>query len=264
MSQARGRTRSKAIAKRQRILDATAKILVAKGSTDFPLQDVANEVGIYTASIYYYFESREELIKEVILSSITQFRDQLSSSIENLPPDAAPVEKIREAIKATVRINASLDDYRRAYNFVLSQPSGIIDSSIRQTRQEIRQFWAKLLKEAEDAGALAPNVDTKLLRYMITGATLWVSYWYRPEGRLSTDQVADAYADMLLGSCLSVSAQSAAQTPRAASVTVKSAKAGSVTPRKAVAAKSQLPVTTGPVLKPAAAPKPRLKKVKSN
>jgi AcrR family transcriptional regulator len=214
MSQARGRTRSKAIAKRQRILDATAKILVATGSTDFPLQDVADEVGIYTASIYYYFKSREDLIQEVVLSSITQFRDQLSASIEALPSESTPIEKIREAIKATVRINASLDDYRRAYNFVLVQPSGLVDGAIRERRQEIRRIWAKLLREAEEAGALAPSIDINLLRYMITGATLWISYWYRPEGRLKADDIADAYADMLLNSCLAGAPPSTAAAPQ--------------------------------------------------
>jgi AcrR family transcriptional regulator len=199
---ARGRIRSKAIEKRQRILDATASILVATGSTEFPLQDVANAVGIYTASIYYYFDSREELIREVLLSSITQFHAQLSQSVAALPADGTPLDRLREAIRATVRINASMDDYKRAYAFVLGQPGRLLDDPIRAQRTEIRRLWSKLLKEAKDAGQIGRDVDIDILRYVLTGATQWVSYWFKPEGPLSPDQVADAFADLLLNGCL--------------------------------------------------------------
>jgi AcrR family transcriptional regulator len=194
----RGRVRAKAIEKRQRILDATAKVIAERRSADIPLQDVANEVGIYAASIYYYFPSREELIKEVVIASLARFRAKILDEINALPPGAAPVDRVRQAILAMVKMGASADDYALAYNQVFEPAGRPMDEDIRRGRQAVRDLWAGLLKDVQAAGQLSAEVDLNLLRYFLVGASHWVSRRYKPSGPRTPEEIADAFVDLLL------------------------------------------------------------------
>ncbi|MCZ8377351.1 TetR/AcrR family transcriptional regulator [Mycobacterium sp. CPCC 205372] len=194
----RGPTRAKSIAKRQRILDAAAKLLVARGSADFPLQEVANEVGIYAASIYYYFPSREDLINEVIITSLDRYYGRITTAIAALPADSTPLAKVREAIRVSVELSTSADDYSVAYARVIDQDPARIRDEIRRHRRDIRDMWSRLLSEAQAAGEIRPEIDLDLLRHFIAGATHWVTNWYKPGGPNAPGEIADELLDVLL------------------------------------------------------------------
>jgi AcrR family transcriptional regulator len=196
--QPRGRTRAKAIEKRQRILDAAASLLVTRGSTDFPLQDVANEVGIYAASIYYYFPSREDLINEVIITSLDRYYGHITSALDKLSPDSTPLDKVREAVRVSVELSTSVDDYTIAYARIIDQDPARIRDEIRRHRQDIRDMWSRLLHEAQDSGQLRDSVDLDMLRHFIAGSTHWITKWYRPGGAYPPAAIADALLDVLL------------------------------------------------------------------
>lgn len=196
---ARGRIRPKSIAKRQRIMDATAKLIAERRSEDITLQDVGNEVGIYAASIYYYFESREELIREVHIASLERMRGMILDGIDTLPDDATALDRLKKALGVTIALNSSTDDYALAYTKVLNKtPSGEDDEDIRQSRKAIRDTWMGLLEDAQKAGQISAQADLHLAWSFMIGAMHWVSYWYRADGPSSTGEIADAYFDFLL------------------------------------------------------------------
>lgn len=194
----RTKLRTKSIEKRQRILDATAKLIAEKGSSDITLHDVGREVGMYAASIYYYFSSREELIKEVHIASLSRMQSQVADAVAALPPGSAPLDRLRHAIRVTIGANGTADDYALAYTRVLDKAVAPADEEIRRSRQQIRALWLGLLKDAQDAGEISPAVDLSLLCFFLIGSVHWVSYWYRPDGPKSASDVADAFFDFLI------------------------------------------------------------------
>lgn len=197
-AQLRKPARTKSREKRQRILDATAKLIAQGSSLDFTLQDVGAEVGMYAASIYYYFPSREDLIREVHEASLDRFRSKMEEAIAELPDNGSPVDRLKAAIVATVETNSSVDDYALAYTRALNKATVSLDESVRAHRQAIRDLWLTLLKDAQDAGQLSKAIDLNLLRFFLTGAIHWVSFWYRPDGPSGTEEISDAFFDFLI------------------------------------------------------------------
>src|ERR1700761_228 len=54
--------------KRQReIIDAAAKIFHRKGYSETTVQDIADAVGILKGSLYYYIDSKEDLLFQMLL-----------------------------------------------------------------------------------------------------------------------------------------------------------------------------------------------------
>ena len=196
--QARAQPRKKSIQKRQRILDATAKLIAEKGTPEITLQEVGGEVGMYAASIYYYFASREELIKEVHVAALSRMQSQVADAVAALPADSTPLERLRHAIGVTIGANGAADDYALAYTRVLDKAVAPADEEIRHSRQQIRAMWLGLLDDAQHAGEISPAVDLGLLRFFLIGSMHWVSYWFRPDGPRSAAEVADAFFDFLI------------------------------------------------------------------
>ena len=194
----RARTRSKGLSKRLSILDAAAKVLADEGYAGMTLQDVADEIGIYAASIYYYFPSREDLVREVAFMALEKFQGVISEALDVLPPGASPLDRVKEAIRSTVGMYTSQDQYFIAYERIVGQVPQPLAAELRERRLDIRKLWIELLEQSQKSGQIGREVDLKLLRFIILGATHWVSQWYAPNGGRGPDEIAETYINIIL------------------------------------------------------------------
>jgi hypothetical protein len=68
---------------------------------------------------------------------------------------------------------------------------------IAAQRQRYDAVWDRLVLAAADAGLLRPDDDLALVRKFVFGAANSVAAWYRPDGPLTPDQIADAYSALI-------------------------------------------------------------------
>lgn len=194
----RAKTRSKGLSKRQSILDAAAKVLADQGYAGMTLQDVASEIGIYAASIYYYFPSREDLVREVAFTALERLQSVIADALEAMPREATPLDRVKEAIRSMVLLYTSQDPYFVAYERIVGQVPPTLAAELRERRLAIRRLWIDLLERAQAVGQLSASIDLKLLRFVILGATHWVTQWYDPNGARRPEEIAQTYVDVIL------------------------------------------------------------------
>lgn len=194
----RAKTGSKGASKRQSILDAAAKVLASQGYAGMTLQDVADEIGIYAASIYYYFPSRDDLVREVSFAALEKFHCVIAEALGGMPPDASPLDRVKEGIRSMVRMYTSQDQYFVAYERIVGQVPEPLAKELRERRLDIRKLWISLLEQAQESGEISPSIDLKLLRFVILGAAHWVTQWYDPKGNRSPEEIAEAYIEIIL------------------------------------------------------------------
>src|SRR5712671_3237089 len=85
---------------RQKVLDAAAKLFRDKGFAATTVRDVAERCGIQAASLYYHFESKDEILGEVLDYGVRHVADAVRAAVEKLPASASSYEKVRAAILA--------------------------------------------------------------------------------------------------------------------------------------------------------------------
>ena len=68
-------------------------------------------------------------------------------------------------------------------------------------RRELRR-----LRTGIEEGSLSP-CDPKMAAFMLAGALSWVGRWYRPDGALAPQQIADQAVALLLGGVLAPAAR---------------------------------------------------------
>ncbi|HET9820264.1 MAG TPA: helix-turn-helix domain-containing protein, partial [Burkholderiaceae bacterium] len=75
-------------ATRERILLEASRLFRHHGYAATTLREVADAAGIKAGSIYYHFESKEQILGEVLDKGIQAVADAVRQRVESLPKDA--------------------------------------------------------------------------------------------------------------------------------------------------------------------------------
>jgi AcrR family transcriptional regulator len=199
MSTTPKRILAKSLEKRQRILDAAAKILARHGYAEATLAAIADDVGTHAGSIYYYFPSREDLVKEVLLTSLKRMRNTVQPSPDE-DNTVSPLTRLKTTLRNILILytSAQNDFFSRAYTRTFNQVPETMRQELADWRRVVRGLWRQRLREAQEAGELRDSMDIELASLLLVGATNWVPMWYNPNGPHTPDEIADTFIDMLL------------------------------------------------------------------
>jgi AcrR family transcriptional regulator len=200
MANARGslaRTETKSERTRQRILDAAAVAFQRRGYASVTLKDIASLAALQAGSLYYHFDTKEELVEAVLEAGVEGAIAASREAVEALGPGADPLARLRVAIAAHLRVVLAEGAYASANIRMLGQ----VPESIRQRHLKRQRtygaFWRGLFRDAAAAGAIRADLDLSVLRMLALGALNWSVEWYR-EGRRTPGEIAAHAATMIL------------------------------------------------------------------
>ncbi len=199
---------------RMRILDAAAHVLSIKGFAGTRLTDVAESAEIPPSAIYDHFMTRDDLIEEVMYRGISYMRQHLQQTLDALPPDTAPMDRIMAAVEAHLRNELQLSDYCTA----AIRNSGQLPEKLskRQKKEEAAygRIWQSLFFDAAAAGEVDPELDVTLEMLLSLGALNWVAEWWDPRRGSVDDIVAKAQLILRRGLTSPGSSTATAVPPR--------------------------------------------------
>lgn len=134
-------------------------MLSTKGFAGTRLTDVAEYAELQAPAIYYYFPSRGDLIEEVMYAGVSDMRQHLLKTLDDLPDDTSSIDKIMAAVEAHLRHELEISDYTTAS----IRNSGQIPEHLRarQKKEEAAygRIWQKLFNEAIADGEIRDDVD---------------------------------------------------------------------------------------------------------
>ncbi len=184
--------KQKTINRKDRILEVASRIIAKKGYRSTTLQGIANELGITTPAIYYYFKKKQDII-EAIADRVTKPLDNL---IEIGKSDLSAINKLRQVIFHIVDINTINRETAIIYFEDTKALPRKTREKIRIHEKKFRQILIEILKEGSEQGYFAVP-DIKLASLAILSVCNWTYRWYRPEGELTPTQIADKFIEIL-------------------------------------------------------------------
>lgn len=184
-------------AKRQSILDAAARLFAHHGYHATRMADIAEELGLQKAALYYYFPSKEALLVELIRTRVGVALEALEAiaADDSIPPDA----KIEAAIRSHLHRFHEHGDIYTIFNSerlhaVSSEAASIVDVLGRR----YEKIWAALLAHGARQAAIRPALDLPVVVKGILGTLNNTLTWFDPNGRLTVEGLADIYVDFIL------------------------------------------------------------------
>lgn len=179
----------------QTILKGAAEVFRREGFARARLEDVAVEVGINRASLYYYVGTKEELLVALIeqpaLTMTRRCREALDS-------DAPADEKLRRALHAYIEDLANYPEV-----FLLFSESQHL-ATIPEAKEIVANADAygkallAIVEEGVASGVFRNDLDPRLVMLGILGMHNWIHRWYVPGGRNTLTEIGDAFAALTL------------------------------------------------------------------
>lgn len=179
---------------RVQILKSAAAAFRRVGYHGATVEEIAAALKMKKGNLYYYFKNKEEILfacHQYSLDRLMELLDEVEGS--GLRPD----EKLRRLIKAFVQ--TILDELHGTALFLdLEALSSAHLRTVIVRRDRFDRGIRQVLDEGFDDGSFARR-DSKLLTFAILGAVNWIPRWFDPAGPATSDEIADRFADYLIG-----------------------------------------------------------------
>jgi len=184
-------------AKQQQVVLDAAAIFARRGYDQTTVQQLADELGIAAGGLYHYFGSKEQILGAICEQIMDPFLDEAEELVQR---GLDPADELRALVTMWVRNVIA----RRAHMLVFQQERHVIESAprwreVRARRKRFEQIVTATLERVQESGHAAFD-DRRLALSALLGMVNHTAQWYRPNGRLKPDEIADGYADLLLTS----------------------------------------------------------------
>jgi len=166
---------------RERILLEAARLLRHHGYAATTLREIADAAGVKAGSIYYYFESKEEILGEVLDKGITIVANAVRARIEALPADASWRDRIAAGIEGHLWGMLHYGDFTSANIRVYGQIPTSAKNRHKIVRRAYADYWDRLLASALASGELRQDTGLAVIRLFVIGALNWTVEWYNPQ-----------------------------------------------------------------------------------
>ena len=179
--------------RREQIAAIAAKAFAAKGYHGATLEDIAWQMDVTRASLYYHISGKEELLREICDSAM---RKALEESRAILSSNLSPPEKLREYVRSKVVTSAENQDVCAV---IFEQTSALDAATLNKLRRQKREFdqvLIDIIEEGVETGDFRID-DVRMASFTILGACFWVYHWYRSEGHRTPDEIADEIIKLL-------------------------------------------------------------------
>ena len=179
---------------RDEILRAAAQIFQEKGYHAASMQDIAEAVDLKKGSLYHYVSSKQEILLVLLDEGLDLIIERLQA-VE--AQDLSPSQKLRRAMQAYLSFLAE----NRSLSSVLilehrSLEPEFIDLNIPR-RDRIEQIWREIIEEGVSCGELQSQKPALTAKALL-GVLNWAITWYREDGPLSPNEIADHFADLFI------------------------------------------------------------------
>ncbi|MBV4451824.1 MULTISPECIES: TetR/AcrR family transcriptional regulator [Pseudomonas] len=179
---------------RGKLLQTAAHLFRNKGFERTTVRDLASAVGIQSGSIFHHFKSKDEILRAVMEETIRYNTAMMRACLEE-------TTDVRERVLALIRceLQSIMGGSGEAMAVLVYEWRSLSTQSQAQVlalRDVYEGIWLQVLGEARAAGYI--RGDVVITRRFLTGALSWTTTWYRAEGSLTLEQLAEEALLMVL------------------------------------------------------------------
>lgn len=175
------------------ILVVAARLLREQGYESTSLRNIADRAQIPVGSLYYHFQSKEELFAAVYEEGVTRLAAALNTAIK---PLRDPWKRLERACITHLEHLCGGDDFA-AVSIPTNLPSiqGAVRDRLIEMNNRYEEIFRQLIADLHPAKFVSPGI----LRLQILGALNWTGIWFRPNKASPADIARNLVKALRLG-----------------------------------------------------------------
>ncbi|MGO4783530.1 TetR/AcrR family transcriptional regulator [Cryobacterium sp. W22_MBD10_FK3] len=183
---------AKGAAKRREILDAALAVVAEHGYRNSSLQEIADAVGLTKAGVLHYFDSREELMAEVVRERDTHDR----ASFGGIETD------LLGTLSRTIEHNGTVPGLVQLYSRLVvdaEAPEHPAHEYVRERYALLVDTLAASVRERQRAGSVRADLDPIVVARAATALSDGLQLQWLHDRTVDMSGVFDAALELMLG-----------------------------------------------------------------
>lgn len=180
--------------KKDTILKAAAQVFADKGFLRTNIIDIGEACGASKSRMYHYFDSKEALLAQLLISNVETLHAQVSAAIAGVPPGPARLRCLIEA-----HVHQYMESFAE-HKLLLAEPNNLRpEDRVRLVQGEDRlvALMTSVLREVAP-DRLARASDARVHAMLVYGMLNWTFTWYKPGGAVSPAALASRIHEMAM------------------------------------------------------------------
>lgn len=177
---------------RTRILDVAAALFLERGYESTSLRQIADAAGMKAGSLYYHFDSKDDLLTAILERGIEVMHDAFDIA-ERDAVDATPFDRLQAHVRAHLSALFEHGPYTAAHVVTFRTAPESVRSAVVPARDAYEARWTELLAELQQDGQLHDDVGVNIARLALMGAMNSSVEWF-DDDRGTIDAFAGAIA----------------------------------------------------------------------
>jgi len=175
-----------------------AQIILRKGYDATSINDIANALGMTKAGLYHYINGKKELLFDIMNFGLDELDEEVATPACSI---ADPSARLCFIIASHAQL---VTKGQGAITILVDEITALPPAQNRMITRRKREYFnhlRDLLNELKAAGKLN-DVDTTVATFSLLGMVNWLSRWFRQDGDLTQEQVAEQIVKIALNGLL--------------------------------------------------------------
>ena len=171
----------------EQLLEAAVAVFDERGYEAASMEDVAGRLGVTKSAIYHHVPGKGELLRLALDRALDAL---FAVTTEPAATSGRSIDRLEHVVRGSVRVLAAELPFVRL--LLRLRANTDVERAALDRRRRFDRIVTDLVRAAEEEGDVRPDVDPALTSRLLFGTVNSLTEWYRPDGDLSPDALADA------------------------------------------------------------------------
>ena len=179
--------------RKQEIILTAAKLFKEKGFSAVTMRDLASEMGIKAASLYNHINSKQAILKDIIISLAEEFTAGMETVLNS---DENAIEKIKKIISLHVRITSNNTFGMASLNNDWMHLEEQLEYYL-ELRRKYEENFKEIIKKGISEGNII-NENPEIMAFSILSTLRSLYLWIPKKEDLSSSDLSQSLSELLI------------------------------------------------------------------
>ena len=162
------KTEQKDQSKKEKVIQAAIKLFSEQGYHDTAVSEIADEAEVAKGTVYWYFDSKEQLFWGIIVSELESLNTQLKKKLN--AEHQSSIDKIESVIRLYLEFFKNGKETAKMIQECSVNPGEYFYNEMYKLRNEAVDYLAEIIKVGQKNGEIKEDIDQEEVANFILGS----------------------------------------------------------------------------------------------
>lgn len=175
------------------IINIAGDMFSERGYHGTSMRDLAKTLDLQGASLYSHVKSKEEMLWVIV----NHVADEFLLQVQAIPQELSVEQRMTQLVRRHLSVIAGELQYVTVFYQEWKFLEGPLRDAIKERRDAYEAHFQQTIEEGIQQGVFAVE-NAHLATIFVLSALNWTYHWFRLDGPLTIEQVADQYTTFVL------------------------------------------------------------------